>query len=231
MLRSIFIGAALMLALTSPVTADEPVPAPATPAATVTASASSSVEVPQAVKDACQGDYEKLCSEHEPESDAVRECMARAFDKLSDGCVTAILDSPLADQAAEVASYDNSTAPQAPAAQAQAEQKRRSQAYLPPHAKRSAHSHHGQRKRLASTARKVRAKRQTARFAYAKSGRPQPHVRGTRRVANAVKAHRAPARTASNRGRGSKRGIAGYIRRGTGIARYYVGRYVRFASW
>lgn len=49
--------------------------------------------VSQAVKDACRGDYQRHCSQHEVGSEALRDCMADAFDKLSEPCVAAILDS------------------------------------------------------------------------------------------------------------------------------------------
>src|SRR5262245_58814151 len=49
--------------------------------------------VSQAVKDACRGDYQKYCSQHEVGSEALRGCMSDAFDKLSEPCVAAILDS------------------------------------------------------------------------------------------------------------------------------------------
>ena len=77
MLKSIVIGAAVLLALSFSVVAGE---------------------VPQAVKDACKGDYETHCSAHEPEGQAAHDCMASVFEKLSDPCVTAILDSPLVEQ-------------------------------------------------------------------------------------------------------------------------------------
>jgi hypothetical protein len=51
--------------------------------------------VSQAVKDACRGDYLTHCSQHEVGSEALRDCMADAFDKLSEPCVAAILDSEL----------------------------------------------------------------------------------------------------------------------------------------
>ena len=57
-------------------------------------------EVPQAVKDACSGDYKQHCSKHAPESDGARDCMADVFGKLSDGCVSAILSSDLVDEQA-----------------------------------------------------------------------------------------------------------------------------------
>jgi len=52
-------------------------------------------EIPQAVKNACSADYKKLCMKHEPGSNAGRDCMADAFDRLSDPCVNAILNSDL----------------------------------------------------------------------------------------------------------------------------------------
>ena len=83
MLKSIVIGAAVLLALSFSAVAGE-VPQAA--------------EVPQAVKDACKDDYEKHCNAHEPEGAAAHDCMASVFEKLSDPCVTAILDSPLVEQ-------------------------------------------------------------------------------------------------------------------------------------
>ncbi len=69
-------------------------------AGSVTAAAG---EVPQAVKDACSGDYKQHCSMHAPESDAARDCMADVFGKLSDGCVSAILNSDLVEEQADPA--------------------------------------------------------------------------------------------------------------------------------
>lgn len=51
--------------------------------------------VSQKVKDACRGDYYAYCSQHEVGSQGLRDCMTEAFDKLSDPCVAAILDSEL----------------------------------------------------------------------------------------------------------------------------------------
>ncbi len=62
------------------------------------AAAAAAGEIPQAVMDACKDDYEKHCIAHAPEGAAARDCMAHAFEKLSDPCVTAILDSPLVEQ-------------------------------------------------------------------------------------------------------------------------------------
>ncbi len=93
MLKSIAICAALTLALISPATAQD-VSQSVEPATAAAAAG----EVPQAVKDACKDDYETHCSAHAPESATARDCMAHAFEKLSDPCVTAILDSPIAEQ-------------------------------------------------------------------------------------------------------------------------------------
>lgn len=93
MLKSIAICAALTLALISPATAQD-VSQSVEPATAAAAAG----EVPQAVKDACKDDYETHCSAHAPESATARDCMAHAFEHLSDPCVTAILDSPLVEQ-------------------------------------------------------------------------------------------------------------------------------------
>lgn len=91
--KTIAICAAIALAFLSPAVAQEVSQAADAPAAAAAAN-----EVPQSVKDACKDDYEKHCSAHAPENAAARDCMAHAFEKLSDPCVTAILDSPLAEQ-------------------------------------------------------------------------------------------------------------------------------------
>ena len=51
--------------------------------------------VSQAVKDACRGDYHAHCSQHAVESKELRDCMAEAFDKLSEPCVSAIMDAEM----------------------------------------------------------------------------------------------------------------------------------------
>ncbi len=92
MLKLIVVCATLALAFASPATAEDATQSQQAAAATPAS------EVPQAVKDACKDDYEKHCNRHAPESAAAHDCMAHAFEKLSDPCVTAILDSPLAEQ-------------------------------------------------------------------------------------------------------------------------------------
>lgn len=59
--------------------------------------AAAAQEIPQAVKDACSGDYQKHCLMHDPGTDGARECMAGVFGQLSDPCVSAILSSDLVD--------------------------------------------------------------------------------------------------------------------------------------
>ncbi len=91
MLKTIAISAAIALAIVSPAMAQDVSQAAEAPAA-------AAGEIPQAVMDACKDDYEKHCIAHAPEGAAARDCMAHAFEKLSDPCVTAILDSPLVEQ-------------------------------------------------------------------------------------------------------------------------------------
>lgn len=65
-------------------------------------------EVPEAVRLACSNDYQKHCIKHQPGSEAGRECMADVFEKLSDGCVNAIMSSNLVDDGPEPAAEDKS---------------------------------------------------------------------------------------------------------------------------
>jgi hypothetical protein len=58
-------------------------------------SAQAGSPVSQAVKDACRGDYKAYCSQHEVGSQALRDCMSDAFDKLSEPCVSAIMDAEM----------------------------------------------------------------------------------------------------------------------------------------
>lgn len=60
-------------------------------------------EVPEAVQLACSDDYQKHCIKHQPGSDAGHECMADVFEKLSEPCVTAILNSDLVNDGPEPA--------------------------------------------------------------------------------------------------------------------------------
>jgi hypothetical protein len=60
--------------------------------------------VSEALKTACRGDYETFCKDHEVGSQALRDCMTDAFEKLSPACVTAILDS---DEVKEEAATPN----------------------------------------------------------------------------------------------------------------------------
>ncbi len=112
MLKTIAICATLTLTTVTPATAQGVSQSGDAPAVTAAAG-----EVPQGVKDACLGDYEKHCKKHDPESTAAHDCMAHAFEKLSDPCVTAILDSPLVEQEQQrlaASARDSAEGPDAP---------------------------------------------------------------------------------------------------------------------
>ena len=73
-------------------------------------------DIPQAVKIACSNDYHKHCIKHVPGSDAGRECMADVFEKLSETCVAAIMNSDLVGEepdreVAEIAVAETVTPP------------------------------------------------------------------------------------------------------------------------
>jgi hypothetical protein len=73
-------------------------------------------DIPKAVKVACSNDYQKHCIKHVPGSDAGRECMADVFEKLSETCVAAIMNSDLVGEepdreAAETAVAETATPP------------------------------------------------------------------------------------------------------------------------
>ena len=97
-------------------------------------------DVPQTVKDACRDDYEKHCGAHQPESNEVRDCMAAAFEKLSDTCVGAILDSNLAEDASNKVAAKDVSEQTAGVARPAARHK----------AKRVAHQHHTRTHRYAA---------------------------------------------------------------------------------
>jgi len=214
MLKSTAIGAALGLALLSPAMAQDAPPRTDTAAATTDAAPA---EVPQAVKDACKDDFEKHCKKHDPDSPAARDCMAGAFQELSDGCVTAILDSPLAEQP-----------PQQLANSAEGE-RNGATAPAPARAKHAAakHTAHGAQAAHNEVAHNEAAHNRVAHkgpsvthAAHAAHAKQTPHTK----YASGRTTHRV-AQHAS----GSRRSVAAQIRRGTGIANYYVAKYTRFA--
>jgi hypothetical protein len=61
----------------------------------------SAMAVSPKVMEACRGDYQAYCSQHEVGSEALRDCMAESFDKLTAPCVAAILDSGAANEPAQ----------------------------------------------------------------------------------------------------------------------------------
>lgn len=202
MFRSIAICAAITFSLISPAAAQDETQSPD---ATTTAAAAG--EVPQAVKDACKDDYEKLCSAHEPESAAARDCMAGAFEKLSDPCVTAILDSPLVEQ-------EQQRLANAPASDQNGAEGPKSEA-----AKSKTHSAHVARK---ATDHKAAAQKESAAKPATRTAKAT-HAVTSKYVAHHSKRHFA------QRANGPSRSVATHIRRGTGIANYYVAKYTRFA--
>lgn len=134
-------------------------------------------QIPQAVKDACRGDYEKNCAMHKPASVEARDCMADAFEKLSDGCVSAIIDSNLADEPTQADGAKSEVAQQGETA-APAKAKAR----VVRHASANKPSHGAKRTKVA-------------------------HVRGAKRP----------------------KSVAGYIKRGTKLADFYVAKYTKIA--
>lgn len=234
MLKAIATCAVLVLTLVGPAGADD---------------------IPQAVKDACQADYEKHCSAHDPGSEAVRVCMAGIFEQLSDPCVTAIIDSPLADQegaadAKDVAHVQDAAQEEAAAGseksatpQAAAQRPPVKALVKPLAAKRTARPariasaaqpQHRPRLRHATAKPVPRPKVHYAASASKKrlagAGRPKrlASSKAHQRTAAAKLKQRHPERRVAQ-ARGSRRSVAGYIKRGTNIANYYVAKYTRFA--
>lgn len=208
MSKLIVISCVALLAFVSPAFSAEDAPPAAPP--TTDAAAQANADVPQAVKDACQGDYERLCSQHKPESEQVRVCMAEAFGKLSEPCVTAILDSPLADEAAQQVEA-------ARAAETEAQSDRDAlgeKAAVAPKAARS--------KRVARVQPRV-VRHSAAAQPTKRTSRAKVSVRVTRVRPAAHKQTRYAAYRTSK----PRRSVAGYIKRGTSIANYYVAKYTR----
>jgi len=67
-------------------------------------------DIPDAVKIACSNDYQKHCIKHEPGSDAGRECMADVFEKLSETCVAAVMNSDLVGEEPNRATAESTVA-------------------------------------------------------------------------------------------------------------------------
>lgn len=220
--KIIVISFVALLGLTAPVAAQPPsaaqaqIPATEDKAQTAEAlegatstTAAAPDDVPQSVKDACRGDYEKFCSQHEPGSAEVRVCMAGAFEKLSDTCVTAILDSPLADQAAEQVE-----AAREAATEAQPDSAASGEGAVSPRFKRAtrtARVHPSYSQKMTQQSKRT------------------PYAKVSVRLNRARPAAHKNVRYAAYRARKSKvrRSVTGYIRRGTSIANYYVAKYTR----
>ncbi|MBU2582340.1 MAG: hypothetical protein KJ622_11545, partial [Alphaproteobacteria bacterium] len=54
--------------------------------------------VSSAVKYACMGDYFSYCSDHAPGSSGVKQCMRANGNKLSKGCVRALVKAGMVSQ-------------------------------------------------------------------------------------------------------------------------------------
>jgi hypothetical protein len=67
-------------------------------------------DIPDAVKIACSNDYQMHCIKHEPGSGAGRECMADVFEKLSETCVAAIMNSDLVGEEPNRATAESTVA-------------------------------------------------------------------------------------------------------------------------
>lgn len=206
MFKSIATCTALALAFLSPAMAEDTLQS-----ADATATAAAAGEVPQAVKDACKDDYEKHCKKHEPESAAARECMAGAFEKLSDPCVTAILDSPLVEQAQQQLAN-------APANDGNSAEGTDTSATKPAAATRTM-QRNGHNVRGTASAHKIRDP----------DIEPATHTAKARHAAPAKYASVKSKRRIAHHASGPRKSVAGYVRRGTGIANYYVAKYTRFA--
>jgi hypothetical protein len=136
--------------------------------------------------------------------------MAESFGKLSEPCVTAILDSPLADEAAQQVEA-------ARAAETEAQSDRDALGEKAAVAPKPARS-----KRVARV--QAPALRHSAAAQHAKR---TSHVKVSVRLSRARPAAHKHTRYAAYRASKPRRSVAGYIKRGTSIANYYVGKYTR----
>lgn len=185
-----FIAAGALLALSSVI-----------PAGTAQAG-----EIPQAVKDACAGDYKKHCSKHAPDSSDARNCMAQAFSDLSDGCVSAILDSDLPDE-------------QTAEAKSATDGKGHGGAPVGP-------GDVGAKSKDVAGKSDVAAAKVSARKSASKRVAQRRHGQHRRYADNAR--HSRATRSAHVRGHGTTK-VARYINRGTRIANFYVAKYTQRA--
>jgi hypothetical protein len=169
-----------------------------------TSFSASAEEIPQAVKDACRGDYLKNCAMHMPGSDGGRDCMADAFDQLSKPCVSAILNSHLADRKV----------------QPERQEKQLVEKKVQPE------------KQEADVAETATSDQDNAADLHASNKREARTQHPPKRYAKATRRNAKPARHMSvahrDRAVGSSK-VARYIDRGTRIANSYVSKYTRIA--
>jgi hypothetical protein len=161
--------------------------------------------VPEAVRNACQADYEQHCNSHPPESDAVRECMTNAFEKLSGPCVDAILSSDLVPQQEDAKGDKPSEAAASPPATASQQQVRKT----------------------ASALSKPVSKIKAARRVAGRAVKPASRVANTKVKPAGKKKYAGNTRhRVASRPRSARTRIAVYFRRGPALANYYMKRIV-----
>ncbi len=169
-------------------------------------------EVPEAVRVACSDDYQKYCIKHQPGSEAGRECMADVFEKLTETCVSAIMNSDLVGEEPTPEASESTVA---------------GTATPPVPARRVAEKRQTRKTRTAQKARKKRHARTVSR------SRSKRRVRTARRASPyRVRQQRHASRRVWHR-RTASRGdrVVNRIWRGKRIAARSVSRALRRAFW
>lgn len=163
-------------------------------------------DIPEAVRLACSDDYEKHCIKHVPGSEAGRECMADVFEKLSETCVAAIMNSDLVGDERAPGGSESAVAETAPP---------------PVPGRRVARTGEKSKTAKTRTATKAGATRRSRQVRTA--GRARPYrVRGERHASRRTTRRRHASR-------GSR--IVNRIWRGKNIARRYVARALGRSFW
>jgi hypothetical protein len=168
-------------------------------------------EVPEAVRVACSDDYQKYCIKHQPGSESGRECMADVFEKLTETCVSAIMNSDLVGEEPVPEASESTVA----------------KTVTPAPTRRVAKTRSKPKARVATKARK---KRRTRRFRSARNVRKY-RVRDRRNDARKVRRRKVASRKSRRRTYASRRRgrISRRISRGLRIADRRVSRALRRA--
>lgn len=164
-------------------------------------------DVPQSVRAACKSDYFKHCSQHQPDSPGVRDCMAGAFDKLSAPCSSAILNSNLAD------GYKSKSSDTASKKVAKTTNSKRNVAEAKKGSQKVANGKKGSSKVAEGKSRSRVAQSGSVKSGSVKSGNANRYY--------------ASAEDKPSFRYNKPHTVSGYIQRGTGIANYYINRYAR----